>query len=178
MARGLTGNGQSGFGKLTKIPAWQGTDPTQRISILQSGQAPPYIDDTYRADDLYGPKVGYDQSVNSPECPIGTVIDGTTCNPTPSSDRVINNEPPDPVLQPDDYGLDGYWERRARGQGTRIIVGQRLELGNAFGWVQDLTIPRNNSVAEPQDKGYGKDPLNAPNVLNDPNDGNREYKYE
>jgi hypothetical protein len=31
-------------------------------------------------------------------------------------------------------GLDGYWERQAIRAGLRLIVGQRLDLGNANGW--------------------------------------------
>ena len=42
-----------------------------------------------------------------------------------------NDESPDNF---NNVGLDGYWERRARAEGARIIVGQRLELGNTFGW--------------------------------------------
>jgi len=156
--------GGEGFWENQVNSSWVNSDlATKRVSILQSGQAPPYIDDTYRADNRYGPKVGYSSKVTTPECVLGKAVGGSGCNTvTPSVEQVIRNEPPDPVLQPDDYGLDGYWERRARGQGTRIIVGQRLELGNAFGWVQDLSSPPNDIITETEDKKRGDDPLNPP----------------
>lgn len=158
--------GGEGFWENQVNSSWVNSDlATKRVSILQSGQAPPYIDDTYRADNRYGPKVGYSSKVTTPECVLGKAVGGSGCNTvTPSVEQVIRNEPPDPVLQPDDYGLDGYWERRARGQGTRIIVGQRLELGNAFGWVQDLdgTAGIPTPTVSSDDKQYGEDPLNPP----------------
>lgn len=155
--------GGEGFWQNQQAPNWSGSElATRRVSVLKSGEDPPYIDDTYRADNRYGPKVGYTSKVTTPECKIGTIVGQSGCTPTPSVDAVIRNEPPDLVLQPDDYGLDGYWERRARGQGTRIIVGQRLELGNAFGWVQDLSSPPNDIITETEDKKRGDDPLNPP----------------
>jgi hypothetical protein len=42
-----------------------------------------------------------------------------------------------PVTDETDFGFDGYWERRSINQGVRIIVGQRLELGNTFGWINE-----------------------------------------
>lgn len=181
VARGNTGNaeGQPGFWESQVDPNWASSDlATKRVSILRSGQAPPYIDDTYRADNRYGPKVGYSREVTTPQCNMGTPI-GSGCDPQPGLDAVIRNEPPDPVLQPDDYGLDGYWERRARGQGTRIIVGQRLELGDAFGWVQDLDSV--GGIASPgnlsSDKQYGEDPLNPPeNAIKNTNMNSRRHE--
>ncbi len=171
--------GGEGFWENQIDPNWTGSElATGRVAVLKSGQAPPYIDDTYRADNRYGPKVGYSSKVTTPECRIGTIVGQSGCDPvTPSTDAVIRNEPPDLVLQPDDYGLDGYWERRARGQGTRIIVGQRLELGNAFGWVQDLD---NTGIVEASslvDKKYGDDPLNPPRgPLANTNMNNRRHE--
>lgn len=82
----------------------------------------PYLDDTYRADNRYGPKPVYDKKNKIPaSTSVGTPI---TSNATLTNLDAANNL----------YGLDGYWERRAIGQGLRIIVGQRLELGNKFGW--------------------------------------------
>jgi len=43
-------------------------------------------------------------------------------------------------------GLDGFWERRARYDGMRVIVGQRLELGNTYGWEGE-----NDSLYPPND---------------------------
>lgn len=177
VARGTNPNntaGEPGFWESQVDPNWANSElATKRVSILRSGEAPPYIDDTYRADNRYGPKVGYSKEITTPQCTMGTPI-GSGCAPKPGLDAVIRNEPPDPVLQPDDYGLDGYWERRARGQGTRIIVGQRLELGNVFGWVQDLN---SDGSLDLQDKRYGEDPLNPPdNSIANTNMSNRRHE--
>ncbi len=90
--------------------------------ILNNPSPTPYLDDTYRADDRYGPKPVYDKSN---EIPAGTSVGA----PIASNVALTAIDPANSA-----YGLDGYWERRAIGQGLRIIVGQRLELGNTFGW--------------------------------------------
>ncbi|MBD2040594.1 hormogonium polysaccharide biosynthesis protein HpsA [Microcoleus sp. FACHB-672] len=117
---------------------------------VQTGETycAPYVDDTYRADNRFGPKPSYSKEIQE------FVIDENgeekrVCKSTPSYDTIgkvitsnptglnlINNVPPTADL-PDDVGLDGYWERRARNEGLRLIVGQRLELGNTFGWVEE-----------------------------------------
>ncbi|MBK4732778.1 type II secretion system protein [Oxynema sp. CENA135] len=146
---------------------WANGPISTRVNRGQS-QAPPYVDDTYRADNIYGPKPGYqppeiDQATGlyqvNPVCPVGEdIVDGGNCDVS-SLDDLTKNEPSNPSIDPNDYGLDGYWERRATGQGLRIIVGQRLELGNPFGWVRDAD--RNGTyLNNPNDKNYGEDPLN------------------
>ncbi|PSF39232.1 hypothetical protein C7H19_00120 [Aphanothece hegewaldii CCALA 016] len=87
----------------------------------------PYLDDLYRADDRWGPKPTYNNKIKVPSAAAyGQDISGTF------SDELTKEEPPSAF--PDEVGLDGYWERRARVEGLRLIVGQRLELGNTFGW--------------------------------------------
>ncbi|NET10376.1 MAG: hypothetical protein F6K16_37890, partial [Symploca sp. SIO2B6] len=86
----------------------------------------PSVDDSFRADNRYGPKPRIDGE-NIPGH-IGETIQGDddlTRLGAASGDEAddFNN-----------VGLDGYWERRARAEGARVIVGQRLELGNTFGW--------------------------------------------
>lgn len=76
----------------------------------------PYLDDTFRADNRYGPKPTLDESGKPLAVNIGSPIVG--------NDKLTNAK----------EGLDGYWERRARTDGLRIIVGQRLELGDPAGW--------------------------------------------
>jgi hypothetical protein len=76
----------------------------------------PYLDDTFRADNRYGPKPTTDESGSGLSTDIGTPIVGNL------------------KLTDENEGLDGYWERRARKDGLRIIVGQRLELGDPAGW--------------------------------------------
>lgn len=80
----------------------------------------PYLDDTFRADYRYGPnpRFGFDRE--------------------PIPNQIGSDIPQDNLqLRGDDaqiIGLDGYWEQRARVEGVRVIVGQRLELGDPAGW--------------------------------------------
>ena len=95
--------------------------------------ARPFVDDGFRADNRYGPKPRYD-SENSLTEARGTVL----ATPHTIGDVIDDN----PLLATDnpatqEYGLDGYWERRSIAQGLRVVVGQRLELGNRFGWAAD-----------------------------------------
>ncbi|MGY3254064.1 type II secretory pathway pseudopilin PulG [Thermostichus sp. MS-CIW-19] len=116
---------------------------------FQSDQAcPPYVDDVYRADNRFGPKASYDRPPVEPSqargCDVDTFaqkypaqagdpIPGAKAgDPIPADARNDRNEsltednPPPGDLS--SVGLDGYWERRARVEGLRVIVGQRLEL--------------------------------------------------
>jgi type II secretory pathway pseudopilin PulG len=100
---------------------------------------PPYVDDVYRADNRFGPKASYDRPPVTPDPQRGCDVDtfaqrfGVSAgSPIPADARNNQNEsltednPPPGALS--EVGLDGYWERRARVEGLRVIVGQRLEL--------------------------------------------------
>lgn len=100
---------------------------------------PPYVDDVYRADNRFGPKASYDRPPVEPNQQRGCDVDtfaqrfGVSAgSPIPRNARNNQNEsltednPPPGALS--EVGLDGYWERRARVEGLRVIVGQRLEL--------------------------------------------------
>jgi hypothetical protein len=100
---------------------------------------PPYVDDVYRADNRFGPKASYDRPPVEPNPQRGCDVDtfaqrfGVGAgSPIPADARNNQNEsltednPPPGALS--EVGLDGYWERRARVEGLRVIVGQRLEL--------------------------------------------------
>ncbi|WP_157867378.1 hormogonium polysaccharide biosynthesis protein HpsA [Gloeothece citriformis] len=95
----------------------------------------PYVDDFYRADNRWGPK---------PKDGIGAPQFGQLTTEATQ----ITKDPASGIAE--DVGLDGYWERRARYQGLRVIVGQRLELGNRFGWGgnNDPLYPQSNSYVE------------------------------
>lgn len=107
---------------------------------FRSDQAcPPYVDDVYRADNRFGPKASYDRPPVEPNqqrgCDVDTFAQRFGVNagsPIPADARNNQNEsltednPPPGALS--EVGLDGYWERRARVEGLRVIVGQRLEL--------------------------------------------------
>ncbi|MGF1522740.1 MAG: hormogonium polysaccharide biosynthesis protein HpsA [Leptolyngbyaceae cyanobacterium] len=81
------------------------------------------LDDTYRADDRFGPRSEYGPEGDEIDIPAGSNI----------GEDILNQ----PALTNPSNGFDGYWERRAASEGTRFIVGQRLELGNANGWNYD-----------------------------------------
>lgn len=102
----------------------------------------PNVDDAFRADDRWGPSPTYgDPDRDGFEIPAGTTVGSDINTADPSLRRLIDEE----------EGLDGYWERQAIATGLRMIVGQRLELGNAGGWNY---IPTSSTTY-----GDGPDPL-------------------
>ncbi|MGG6270217.1 hormogonium polysaccharide biosynthesis protein HpsA [Leptolyngbya sp. AN03gr2] len=139
----------------------------QRIDV---NPAPaPYVDDLYRADDLWGPKPKYSDKEG------GTVPTADFGKPIPSSStELINNNVPPEDTEAAGVGLDGYWERRARVRGLRLLVGQRLELGNLFTWyaptrssATDNYVGYSGTAASSLDQDtyeYEGDPLYPPTV--------------
>ncbi len=120
----------------------------QKGRIYNQSEDAPYLDDFYRADNRYGPKPRY----GGRQIPgsIGEPIAGDLMADDGLLDEdLINTD----ASEPTNVGLDGYWERRARREGLRLIVGQRFELGNAFGWGIDLnengTLEDDERQAEP-----------------------------
>lgn len=110
---------------------WNATDKmfVSKGRIYNQQEEAPYLDDFYRADNRYGPKPRY----GGRQIPgdIGVPIAGNLmAGDGLSDDDLIDSN----AAEPFDVGLDGYWERRAWREGLRLIVGQRLEVGNAFGW--------------------------------------------
>ncbi|MBW4494430.1 MAG: hormogonium polysaccharide biosynthesis protein HpsA [Oscillatoria princeps RMCB-10] len=127
-------------------PNWQSsTLSKQRVN--QKDSCAPYVDDTYRADNRWGPKPSYSRETYDtktgrciPLLKEGAIGTDITTTPVVTPDRVTEltvNDPPPNDKEGEKVGLDGYWERRARFNGLRVIVGQRLELGNPFGWNLD-----------------------------------------
>jgi hypothetical protein len=101
---------------------WKERDFVNKRRIFNDTSPQPFLDDTYRADNRYGPLPAYSHQKGIPS---GKKI----------GDQITDNELISPAaITPDAFGLDGYWERRASAKGLRLIVGQRLELGNAYGW--------------------------------------------
>jgi hypothetical protein len=148
----------------------------------------PYIDDLSRADDRWGPKSTYSTGTanattgsagagNRPKVePVPTRDDAAKTGygyaiPADKKDLMTKNSNFTPTSSTKDrtdenVGLDGYWERRARNEGLRVIVGERLELGNPFGWVtprydstDDYITPDPTGVTEREG-----DPLYPPEV--------------
>ncbi|MEO0407962.1 MAG: hypothetical protein AAF289_11480, partial [Cyanobacteria bacterium P01_A01_bin.135] len=104
---------------------------SQRLSSRTGGL--PDRRDRFRADNRYGPApdIGLGQIPGK----IGEPIVGERLRqaPVPMTDDQLTRTHltgDDPIGE--DYGLDGYWERRARAEGLRVMVGQRLTLGEAL----------------------------------------------
>ena len=126
--------------------------PTYSSSLQQRIQfkkeATPYIDDLSRADGRWGPKSTFPSStsgsgavaISKPVPPrddgaktgYGYAIPAAQSYLTTKGDRPASNLKD---ITNENVGADGYWEARARNEGLRILVGERLELGNSFGWV-------------------------------------------
>ncbi len=135
----------------TRDSNWAARDFVTKRRIFNDTSPVPYVDDTYRADNRYGPKPGYNSALVIPTTKkIGDTI---VASGTVTADDVtaLTNDAPAGAAS-EAYGFDGYWERRARGSGLRIIVGQRLELGNAYGWggADDPLNPTNAAISNEQ----------------------------
>lgn len=114
-------------------PTWTSGSFNTAQRIYRQTAPAPYVDDTYRADNRYGPRPTYGRAalLAVPPGKMGQTI-GVN-DPANQNQQLLSEIPTNPA-DITSVGLDGYWERRARNEGMRIIVGQRLELGNAFGW--------------------------------------------
>jgi hypothetical protein len=114
----------------------------KRERMENSPDEPPYLDDTFRADNRYGPKPRYNKDIE---------VSGFIGQPIPvTSDLIVDT--PEAGSDCSTVGLDGYWERRARCEGVRLIVGERLELGDPAGWggpAPTGNAPDQNLTAEP-----------------------------
>jgi hypothetical protein len=115
--------------------AWPDRQLVKDDRLYNQSEDTPYVDDSFRADNRYGPG----PRVSGREIPefIGEpIINNQLDNGSrPIKDEeLIRTEPPEGDEEGIEVGLDGYWDRRARHQGLRILVGERLELGNTFGW--------------------------------------------
>jgi hypothetical protein len=118
----------------SRDPGWEGRAYFTGRRIYNEESPIPYLDDLYRADNRYGPKAVYDD--NFQEVAKGTKKNGDEIESTVLP-LIRDTAPPGAA---ESLGLDGYWERRARVEGLRLIVGQRLELGNPFGWVTPIDV--------------------------------------
>jgi hypothetical protein len=122
-----------------------------RKRLLASSETAPFIDDTYRADNRYGPKPAYGTKNERIELNNGSRRNGTNIPSGGDDARLLTNNTVDPLDKEfRKTGLDGYWERRAHLSGLRVIVGERLELGNPFGWVNSplSTVTNTGTVTQ------------------------------
>ncbi|NJM57737.1 MAG: hypothetical protein HC857_10295, partial [Synechococcales cyanobacterium RU_4_20] len=164
--------------------AWEAQAWFKDRRIINNYEKTPFVDDTYRADNRWGPKPVYREkenvitkietprttATNPPKPDYSLLISDPDTNAIPPSQNANDQSDELTRLQPlttqgDDeinYGLDGYWERRSRTQGVRIIVGQRLELGNVHGWKTEVDA---NNDGDTKDAGDGDIDLNNNGLL-------------
>ncbi|QQE64247.1 hypothetical protein GFS31_09270 [Leptolyngbya sp. BL0902] len=119
--------------------------------------ARPFVDDFFRADNRWGPKPRYD--ARTPAFDVSN-----------TAGRRIGDaitEPGTNSLTDPSIGLDGFWERQAMRTGLRLVVGQRLELGNNQEW--------NRPPAGVPNEGDPLYPATARPVANARFGGNHEY---
>ena len=138
--------------------SWENQVFVQQGRIINKSEVPPYVDDTYRADNRYGPKPKYDKIDSNLWLDDSTKKNG---KPIPSTETKLIDNTINTVTDRDfrNLGLDGYWERRAWADGMRVIVGPRLDLGNTFGWGRDL-----NRDGDYADSGESADALYPVNI--------------
>jgi hypothetical protein len=128
---------------------WKGLPNTGTPRIYNQAEAKPYVDDLYRADNRWGPKPRYsDQLAVVAPNKMGDLI---TSNVTALVSGTVDPSNPSTAAN---VGLDGYWERRAFNEGLRLIVGQRLQLGNSGGWAgrNDPLYPPNQTASLSHEK--------------------------
>jgi hypothetical protein len=127
-------------------PIFSTTNAGERIKSKR--EKLPYVDDLYRADDRWGPKPKYDDE------PSGRIptdkVSGDAMDKAANA-RLINLGKPGESSAA--VGLDGYWERRARIDGLRILVGERLELGDIGGWETPRDVDGNDYITPPDNAG-------------------------
>ncbi|MGK7891053.1 MAG: hormogonium polysaccharide biosynthesis protein HpsA [Leptolyngbyaceae cyanobacterium] len=127
---------------------WKNRAFVDKGRLVNRSQDPPYVDDFYRADNRYGPKPRYKEKLIPGT--IGEPIMDDRLAAVSLDDTTLTREYTDDIIGLDSYGLDGYWERRARAEGLRLVTSQRLELGNTFGWqsAQDPLYPANDCPSD------------------------------
>ncbi|MBR8837860.1 MAG: hormogonium polysaccharide biosynthesis protein HpsA [Stigonema ocellatum SAG 48.90 = DSM 106950] len=131
-------------------PNWQTGSFVTGKRIFNEEATPPYLDDTYRADDRYGPNPTYDGlplASSQVKIPTGNKVGDLIPATDTNYSQLTRNTPADPT-SPDALGLDGYWERRAVTGGLRVIVGQRLELGNPLATALSLPSGREHEFLQ------------------------------
>jgi hypothetical protein len=142
-----------GTGNWTRAANWLTTNPFQvGRRVFNQSQTQPFLDDFYRADNRYGPRPNYQNTnwVTSTDEPLRgeTAVINTNRSAVEydkkMGDEIISGDPNADSLTNGTDGLDGYWERQAISRGMRVVVGQRLELGDHLGWNFN---PLNNGVA-------------------------------
>jgi hypothetical protein len=129
--------------------------------VLNQNVRSPYLDDFSRADNRYGPNPSYGNTKWVTATDDGTDRSAVANRGLATYDKslgeeIISTDPDSNNLLNETAGLDGYWERQTIANGMRIVVGQRLELGDTKGW---------NFNASTGAVGTNTDPIYPPNNL-------------
>ncbi|MGB3291824.1 MAG: hypothetical protein WBB01_02400, partial [Phormidesmis sp.] len=142
--------------KWDRYANWETTGQISRVKNDTIGAVRPFVDDGYRADNRYGPKPRYNKlnSLSQANSEVNNVGPHKVGEKITDNNLLITDAP-----NTEDYGLDGYWERSANATGLRIIAGQRLELGNTFGW------GGNNDPLYPPDSSFSNMTKTIPATL-------------
>lgn len=163
-----------GVGSWNRRPGWDTAanrfgEASGGARIINDVATRPFVDDFYRADNRWGPKPRYDS--RTIEYDVANVSGRTIGDPVVDLGGITDKE----------QGLDGYWERQAIRSGLRLIVGQRLELGNNDIWNKDPLSTATPNPPNPDITGTtGKNAL-YPSLLGKPGaaaarfGGNHEY---
>ncbi|MEM6450283.1 MAG: hormogonium polysaccharide biosynthesis protein HpsA [Cyanobacteria bacterium P01_D01_bin.105] len=145
-----------------RADAWDTNAYNTGNRVVNEEVRAPYLDDFYRADNRYGPQPAYDTTNWVNDSDDGTdKSDASTYRSDAAYDKslgedILNSDPNGDNLLNTISGLDGYWERQSIQNGMRVVVGQRLELGDSNGWNYDATA---DAV------GSNTDPIYPPNSL-------------
>ena len=108
--------------------AWD-NNPIHKGERIDNRRVPkPFVDDLFRADNRWGPKPRYSETI--PKLDLTNSLNSAN----KSGDSISTTDADLNTLRDATQGLDGFWERQAIANGLRIIVGERLELGNPSQW--------------------------------------------
>ena len=141
-----TRNNRARDGWTSQLGNGQPNGSSLRDRFKSEPEKVPFVDDLYRADDRWGPKPKYfDDSTGTGRVPAGTPIG----DPIPAGRTDLTGSAAVTGSASAPPGLDGYWERRAYAEGLRVLVGERLELGNIGGWVTPRDVNRDNYIVPP-----------------------------
>ncbi len=129
--------------------------------VLNDEVRAPYLDDFYRADNRYGPRPNYGTDTNwvkaTDDGEDNSDISKRALSKYDKSlgEQIISTDPNFSNLTNKISGLDGYWERQSIENGMRVVIGQRLELGDSYGWNfnagMDLPVLPGAPAADPTD---------------------------
>ncbi len=135
--------------------AWNSNPISTGERILNRQVAKPFVDDLFRADNRWGPKPRYSETIASLDITNAANNGKKIGDPIAASLDMLD----DPV-----QGLDGFWERQAVANGLRLIVGERLELGNPRQWNFEPWRNANPEVRQPSGTPNPTDRLYPPNA--------------